>query len=85
MDVSCKERAYDILTEREVQRPLFTEPKDKDCHSERNQVSAVNSVISNNRPIVSLPAISVGRQATFLPCRCPSLLGSVYTAKFLQT
>ena len=27
--------------------------------------------------------ISVARQAMFLPSRCPSLLGSVYTPKFL--
>jgi hypothetical protein len=44
-----KEHTYDVLTERAVQRPLFTEPRtwEKSVTVGRNQVSTVNFVISN--------------------------------------
>jgi hypothetical protein len=46
--VTGKERAFDALTEREVQRPIFTEPKtwEKPVTVSENQVSMVNFVIS---------------------------------------
>jgi len=44
-----KEKAYDVLTEHAVQRPVFTEPKtwEKSVTVSGNQVSTVNFVISN--------------------------------------
>jgi hypothetical protein len=44
-----KENAYDVLTERKVERPLFTEPKisEKSVTVTENRVSAVNFVVSN--------------------------------------
>jgi len=44
-----KEQAYDVLTERTVQRPVFTEPKtwEKSVTVNANQPSAVNFVIGN--------------------------------------
>jgi len=44
-----KEQAYDVLTERKVQRPVFTEPKtwQKSVTVNANQPSTVNFVISN--------------------------------------
>jgi hypothetical protein len=44
-----KEQAYDVLTERAVQRPVFTEPKtwERSVTVTRNQSSAVNFVIGN--------------------------------------
>ncbi len=44
-----KEQAYDVLTERKVERPLFTEPKtwEKSVTVNANQESTVNFVISN--------------------------------------
>ena len=46
-----KEQAYDVLTERAVQRPLFTEPKtwEKSVTVNANQPSTVNFVIGNNK------------------------------------
>jgi hypothetical protein len=46
-----KEQAYDVLTERSVQRPVFTEAKtwEKSVTVSGNQVSAVNFVISNSK------------------------------------
>ncbi|HTW59355.1 MAG TPA: carboxypeptidase-like regulatory domain-containing protein [Terriglobales bacterium] len=46
-----KEQAYDVLTERSVQRPVFTEPKtwEKSVTVSGNQVSTVNFVISNGK------------------------------------
>jgi hypothetical protein len=46
--VTGKERAFDVLTEREAQRPIFTEPKtwEKPVTVSENQVSMVNFVIS---------------------------------------
>jgi hypothetical protein len=47
--VTGKERTYDVLTEREVQRPLFTEPKtwEKSVTVSGNQVSVVNFTMSS--------------------------------------
>jgi hypothetical protein len=47
--VAGREHAYDVLTERKVERPLFTEPKswDKSVTVGGNQSSVVNFVISN--------------------------------------
>ena len=44
-----KEHAYDVLTERSVERPLFSEPRtwDKSVTVSGNQVTIVNFVISN--------------------------------------
>jgi hypothetical protein len=44
-----KEQAYDVLTERAVQRPLFTDPKtwEKSVTVQANQPSTVNFVIGN--------------------------------------
>jgi hypothetical protein len=44
-----KEQAYDVLTERTVQRPIFTEPKswEKSVTVTANQPSTVNFVIGN--------------------------------------
>jgi hypothetical protein len=44
-----KEQAYDVLTERAVQRPIFTEPKtwEKPVTVNANQPSSVNFVIGN--------------------------------------
>jgi hypothetical protein len=44
-----KQQAYDVLTERTVQRPVFTEPKswEKSVTVNANQSSTVNFVISN--------------------------------------
>ena len=44
-----KEQAYDVLTERTVQRPVFTEPKvwEKSVTVKANEPSAVNFVIGN--------------------------------------
>jgi len=44
-----KEQAYDVLTERTVQRPVFTEPKtwEKSVTVNANQASTVNFVIGN--------------------------------------
>ena len=44
-----KEQAYDVLTERSVQRPVFTEPKtwEKSVTVSGNQVSTVSFVISS--------------------------------------
>ena len=44
-----KEQAYDVLTERTVQRPVFTEPKtwEKSVTVNANQPSTVNFVIGN--------------------------------------
>jgi hypothetical protein len=44
-----KEQAYDVLTERTVQRPVFTEPKtwEKSVTVNANQPSAVNFAIGN--------------------------------------
>jgi hypothetical protein len=44
-----KEQAYDVLTERSVQRPIFTEAKtwEKSVTVSGNQVSNVNFVVSN--------------------------------------
>jgi hypothetical protein len=44
-----KEQAYDVLTERTVQRPVFTEPKtwEKSVTVNTNQPSSVNFVIGN--------------------------------------
>jgi hypothetical protein len=44
-----KEQAYDVLTERTVQRPIFTEPKswEKSITVTANQPSTVNFVIGN--------------------------------------
>jgi hypothetical protein len=44
-----KEQAYDVLTERAVQRPVFTEPKtwEKSVTVNANQPSSVNFVIGN--------------------------------------
>jgi hypothetical protein len=44
-----KEQAYDVLTERAVQRPIFTEPKtwEKSVTVNANQPSSVNFVIGN--------------------------------------
>jgi len=44
-----KEQAYDVLTERTVQRPVFTEPKtwEKPVTVNANQPSTVNFVIGN--------------------------------------
>lgn len=46
-----KEHAYDVLTERSVERPLFSEPKtwEKSVTVDANQASTVNFVISNGR------------------------------------
>jgi len=46
--VTGREQAYDVLTERAVQRPIFTEPKtwEKSVTVSGSQVSAVNFVIS---------------------------------------
>ena len=46
-----KERAYDVLTERSVERPLFSEPRtwEKSVAVSGNQESTVNFVISNGR------------------------------------
>jgi hypothetical protein len=47
--VTGKERTYDVLTEREVQRPMFTEPKtwEKSVTVSGNQVSVVNFTMSS--------------------------------------
>jgi hypothetical protein len=44
-----KEQAFDVLTERAVQRPVFTEPKtwERPVTVTRNQSSTVNFVIGN--------------------------------------
>jgi Polysaccharide lyase family 4, domain II len=44
-----KEQSYDVLTERSVQRPVFTEPKtwEKSVSVNANQSSSVDFVISN--------------------------------------
>ena len=44
-----KEQAYDVLTARRVERPIFTEPKtwEKSVTVGKNQTSTVNFVISN--------------------------------------
>jgi hypothetical protein len=44
-----REQAYDVLTERRVERPIFTEPKtwEKSVTVGRNQTSTVNFAISN--------------------------------------
>ncbi len=44
-----KEQAYDVLTERSVQRPIFTEPKtwEKSVTVSGNQISTVNFAISS--------------------------------------
>jgi len=44
-----REHAYDVLTERKVERPIFTEPKilEKSVTVTASQVSAVNFVVSN--------------------------------------
>jgi len=44
-----KEQAYDVLTARRVERPIFTEPKtwEKSVAVGKNQTSTVNFVISN--------------------------------------
>ena len=44
-----KEHAYDVLTERSVERPLFSEPRtwEKSVTVSGNQASTVNFVISN--------------------------------------
>jgi len=44
-----KEQAYDVLTERSVQRPIFTEPKtwEKSVTVHPNQASTVDFVIAN--------------------------------------
>jgi hypothetical protein len=44
-----KEQAYDVLTERAVQRPVFTEPKtwEKSVTVNANQPSTINFVIGN--------------------------------------
>ncbi len=46
-----KEQAYDVLTERSVQRPVFTEPKtwEKSVTVGGNQVSTVNFVLSTGK------------------------------------
>jgi hypothetical protein len=46
-----KEQAYDVLTEKSVQRPVFTEPKtwEKSVTVNANQASSVNFVISNGK------------------------------------
>lgn len=46
-----KEQAFDVLTERSVQRPVFTEAKtwEKPVTVSGNQVSTVNFVISNGK------------------------------------
>jgi len=46
-----KEQAYDVLTERSVQRPVFTEPRtwEKSVTVSGNQTSTVNFVISNGK------------------------------------
>ena len=46
-----KEQAYDVLTERSVQRPVFTEAKtwEKSVTVSGSQTSTVNFVISNGR------------------------------------
>ncbi len=46
-----KEQAYDVLTERSVQRPLFTEARtwEKSVTVSGNQVSPVNFVIPNGK------------------------------------
>jgi hypothetical protein len=45
-----KEQSYDVLTERSVQRPVFTEPKtwEKSVTVNANQPSSVDFVISNS-------------------------------------
>jgi hypothetical protein len=50
--VAGKERSFDVLTERAVQRPIFTEPKtwERPVTVTGNQVSVVNFVISG-KPI----------------------------------
>lgn len=50
-NLAGKEQAYDVLTERSVQRPVFTEAKtwEKSVTVSGNQVSAVNFVISNGK------------------------------------
>jgi hypothetical protein len=46
-----KEQAYDVLTERSVQRPVFTEAKtwEKSVTVNANQASSVSFVISNGK------------------------------------
>ena len=46
-----KEQAYDVLTERSVQRPVFTQPKtwEKSVTVGANQSATVNFVISNGK------------------------------------
>lgn len=46
-----KEQAYGVLTERSVQRPIFTVPKtwENPVTVSRNQVSTVNFAISNSK------------------------------------
>ena len=44
-----KEQAFDVLTERAVQRPIFTEPKtwEKSVTVKANQPASVNFVLGN--------------------------------------
>jgi hypothetical protein len=46
-----KERAYDVLTERSIERPMFSEPKtwEKSVTVSGNQASTINFVISNSK------------------------------------
>jgi hypothetical protein len=46
-----KEHAYDVLTERSVERPMFSEPKtwEKSVTVTANQASTVNFVVSNGK------------------------------------
>jgi hypothetical protein len=52
-----KEHAYDALTARSIERPLFSEPKtwEKSVTVSGNQVSTVNFVISNKQGTISQP------------------------------
>ena len=48
-EVLGREHAYDVLTERRIERPLFSEPKtwEKSVTVEGNQASTVNFVITS--------------------------------------
>jgi hypothetical protein len=48
-ELAGKEKAYDVLTEHQVQRPIFTEPKtwEKSVTVHANQPSTINFVIGN--------------------------------------
>lgn len=50
-NLAGKEQAYDVLTERSVQRPVFTEPKtwEKPVVVTANQPSTVNFIISSSK------------------------------------